>query len=631
MCGIVGIIERPGRQVERATLERMNERIHHRGPDEDGFFIDREAGLGMRRLSIIDVQGGRQPIHNEDRTIWAVFNGEIYNYHELRQSLERRGHRFYTQSDTETLVHLYEEFGERGVEQLRGMFAYAIWDTKARRLLVARDRVGIKPLYYTFEGERFLFGSELKAFFESPGFHPKLNPAAVQQYLSLLYIPGPDTIFEGVHELPPAHYLVFEDGKLSLHRYWSVRYRGEKLLTGPDWEEQFLNQFREGVKSHLISEVPLGAFLSGGIDSSAIVGIMAQESSKPVETFSVGHDGKGSFQDERHYARIVAERFGTHHHELIVTTDIRDLLPKLIGCFDQPFADSSAIPNFYISELTKKFVTVALSGLGGDEIGAGYERYMGMLLAEQYRKIPKALRRAFFERWVAQASDLRSDKPWLDRIKRFIAAADLDPPARYAALLTAFSFDDQKRLLTDEFRKPSTASPPEAMMMDVMRPECADTLLNKLLFADLSTYLPGDLLTLTDRVSMYHSLEIRVPFLDHPLVELMARVPSEYKASGLTKKRLLKRAFKDLLPDEILHRKKLGFSVPLSLWLRTDLKGLMKDILSPGEIKRIPYLRYPVVEGLMKEHLTGQANHETRLWALINLVCWHRHCSAISI
>lgn len=631
MCGIVGIIEPPGQRVERDALEAMNTAIFHRGPDDGGIFCDGEAGIGMRRLSIIDVEGGRQPIHNEDRTVWTVFNGEIYNYRELRQDLERKGHRFETHTDTETLVHLYEEYGVRGFEQLRGMYAFAIWDSKERSLLLVRDRIGIKPLYYARLGGRFIFGSELKALFCVKGFPFRLNPSAIQEYLSLLYVPGPNTAFEGVQELPPAHYLLYKNGEVSVRRYWEVRYHGEEQFDSREWEQLFLAQFRESVKSHLVSEVKLGAFLSGGVDSSAIVGVMAQESNLPVETFSVGHEGAGSFQDERYYARIVAKQFGTHHHELVVTTDVRSLLPKLAKCFDQPFADSSAIPNYYISQLTKQHVTVVLSGLGGDEIGAGYERHMGMVFAESYRKLPKMLRRHLLERWVLQANDDKAGRPWLNRIKRFIAAADLAPPARYAAMQSSFSLADQERLLTRSFRGSSHAATTESLMARAMGPEVADSILNGVLLADLYNYLPGDLLTLTDRVSMQHSLEVRVPFLDHPLVELMARVPARYKASGWTKKRLLKRAFGSLLPREILYRKKMGFSVPMALWLRTDLASDMKEILSPGELKRIGYLNPVEVESLMAAHLSGKANHENKLWGLINLVCWHREFPYVSM
>jgi asparagine synthase (glutamine-hydrolysing) len=623
MCGIVGIVGSAEYPIERSWLESMNASIHHRGPDEDGVYVNGTVGLAMRRLSIIDVQGGRQPIHNEDKTVWCVFNGEIYNYAELRHDLEQRGHAFYTDSDTETLVHLYEEYGAQGITRLRGMFAYALWDEKRDRLILGRDRIGIKPLFYAITNRRLIFGSELKAFLAVPFFQPELNPAAIQQFLAYLYIPGPETIYQGVNELPPAHYLVYERGSVSLDRYWNIRYVGNDDVAAVEWEERFRAQFQESVKSHLISEVPLGAFLSGGIDSSAIVAAMAQASSKPVETFSIGHEGKGAFQDERQYARIVAERYGTRHHEFVVTTDVRDLLPKLAACFDQPFADSSAIPNFHICEMTKRHVTVALSGLGGDEVGGGYERYLGMLWAERYRKVPKSLRHYLMEQWIVRLSDVESGRLWLTRLKRFVSTADRDPAARYAALVTAFSDEERQRLLTGDFQR-SGRGAPEQLIESVFSSGDADNLLHYLLLADLLSYLPGDLLTLTDRVSMYHSLEVRVPFLDHPLVELMAQVPAKHKIAGFTKKVLLKKAFSDLLPTSILHRKKLGFSVPLGLWLRTDLAGIMKEILSSEEIKAIGYLNCREVERIMAEHLSGQANHENKLWALINLISWHR-------
>ncbi len=626
MCGIVGIIESSKQPVNQSWLAAMNASLRHRGPDADGFYRNGEVGLGMRRLSIIDVQGGRQPIHNEDKTIWTVFNGEIYNYAELRRELEAAGHRFYTQSDTETIVHLYEEYGVEGVKKLRGMFAYALWDERQHRLILARDRIGIKPLFYSMTPERLLFASELKAFFCIPSFKRELNPVAIQYYLTYLYIPGPETIFQGVYELPPAHYLLYEQGALSIHRYWTIQYRGEPEVPVLEWQEQFLTQFRESVRSHLVSEVPLGAFLSGGIDSSAIVGVMAQESGKPVETFSIGYEGRGAFQDERRYARLVAERYATHHHEFVVSPDIEDLLPKLVACFDQPFADSSAIPNYYISELTRQYVTVALSGLGGDEIGGGYERYLGMLWAEYYRRLPSSWRKQVIESWITRLPDVESGQPWMSRLKRFVSSAAMEPAERYAAFVRAFSPQERASLLAKDFQDSTRSDdPPEHLMTQIFASSDADTLLHFLMLTDLHLYLPGDLLTLTDRVSMCHSLEVRVPFLDHPLVELMARIPAAYKVSGRRKKVLMKKAFANLLPAEILHRKKLGFSVPLALWLRTDLAETMREVLSSGEIKRLGYLNPVEVERYMTEHLTGQANHENKLWALINLVCWHRH------
>jgi asparagine synthase (glutamine-hydrolysing) len=418
MCGVVGILDVQGRAVDPSWIDSMNDAIVHRGPDDSGSYVKGGIGIGMRRLSIIDVAGGHQPVYNEDKSVYAVFNGEIYNHLELRKELEQAGHRFYTHSDSETLVHLYEQYGVAGVARLRGMFAYALWDAKADRLLLVRDRIGIKPLFYSFVDGRLVFASELKAFFRLPWFASDVNRSAIHRFLACLYIPGPQTIYQDIVELPPAHTLVCERGRISVQRYWSLQYRSQPNVSLQEWEERFLVQFKESVKSHLISDVPLGAFLSGGIDSSAIVGVMAQESSAPVLTFSIGHEGKGAFQDERAFARIVAERFQTKHHEFVVTPDIKDLLPKLVACFDQPFADSSAIPNYYVSQMTRQHVTVALSGLGGDEIGGGYERHLGMLWAELFGKLPTAVRGALGQKWIHLLPDVATGHPWMSRLKR---------------------------------------------------------------------------------------------------------------------------------------------------------------------------------------------------------------------
>jgi asparagine synthase (glutamine-hydrolysing) len=622
MCGIVGIVGSPGRPVDEAVLRSMNDALWHRGPDDDGYLIRKRVGLGMRRLSIIDVAGGHQPIHNEDRSVWAVFNGEIYNHDELRDDLAQRGHHFYTRSDTETLVHLYEEFGDQGVTQLRGMFAYALWDERRSRLLLARDRLGIKPLYYgMFEG-RLFFASELRAFRRVPGFPHELNEGSVQRYLAYLYVPGPETIWRNVVEVSPAHYLVYEDGALKEHRYWDIQYRGEQPGSPAEWRELFLAQFRDSVKSHLMSEVPLGAFLSGGIDSSAMVAVMAQESGTRVKTFSIGYEGKGAFQDERPYARIVAERYGTEHREFVVSPDVTDLLPELIETMEQPFADSSVIPSYYISKLTRQHVTVALSGLGGDEIGGGYQRYLGMLWAEHYNRLPSVFQPRWLEAAVRRLPDVRSGRRWIDQAKRFVATARLSPAGRYAAMVTTFSAADRERLLVPEFIQSSSS--PEDLVMRTFRSGAADSPLHAAMLADLGSYLPGDLLTLADRISMRHSLEVRVPFLDHPLVELMALVPNDLKVYGRTKKVLMREAFRELLPPSILKRRKVGFSVPLALWLRMDLRPMLQEILSEPDVHRLGYLRYPEVKRIVEQHLSGRDNHESKLWALMNLVCWHR-------
>lgn len=623
MCGIVGVIDLQGRPVEPSWIDRMNDSIVHRGPDDSGSYVRGSVGLGMRRLSIIDVAGGHQPVYNEDKTVWVVFNGEIYNHQELRQDLEKAGHRFYTNSDSETLVHLYEQYGVEGVSKLRGMFSYALWDERAERLVLARDRVGIKPLYYAMTGGRLVFASELKSFFRIPGFNPDINPAAIERFLAFLYIPGPETVYQGVLELPPAHTLVYEKGRTTIRRYWTLRYQSREDVSVEEWAERVLHQFRDSVRTHLISEVPLGAFLSGGIDSSAIVAAMAMESSRPVVTFSIGHEGKGSFQDERAYARIVADRYRTEHHEFVVSTDIQDILPKLVACFDQPFADSSAIPNYYITKLTRQHVKVALSGLGGDEIGGGYERYLGMQWAELFRRLPRVARGMLGEYWAHRLPDSPTGHPGMSRIKRFLASAACPRAERYAAFIMAHSVSERAGILSRDFHASAKPESPSAMVEAVFNSGDADSLLHYLLLCDMQLYLPGDLLALTDRVSMLHSLEVRVPFLDHPLIELMAQMPAKFKLSLWSKKVIFKRAFRELLPASILHRKKMGFSVPLGLWLRTDLQPLLRDTLSGTALKRIGYLNAAEVEKTIDAHVSGRANHESKLWGLMNLAMWH--------
>ena len=624
MCGIVGVVDLQGRSVDPSWIDSMNDSIVHRGPDDSGSYVRGNVGLGMRRLSIIDVAGGHQPVYNEDKSVWVVFNGEIYNHLELREDLEKAGHRFYTDSDTETLVHLYEQYGVEGVSKLRGMFAYALWDEKAERLLLARDRVGIKPLYYAVIGGCLAFASELKALIRLPWFDPDINSASIERFLAFLYVPGPETVYQGVVELPPAHILVYEKGRTSIQRYWTLRYQSRDDVRVEEWAERVLHQFRDSVKSHLMSEVPLGAFLSGGIDSSAIVAAMAMESSKPVVTFSIGHEGKGAFQDERPYARIVADRYRTEHHEFVVSADIQGIVPKLIACFDQPFADSSAIPNYYITKLTRQHVTVALSGLGGDELAGGYERHLGMQWAEHFRRLPSVVRGVLGEYWIHRLPDSPTGHPGMSRIKRFLSSAANPTAERYAAFVMAHSVSERARILSRDFHAGAKAQSSNEMVEAAFNSNDADSLLHYLLLCDMQLYLPGDLLMLTDRVSMLHSLEVRVPFLDHPLIELMAQVPARHKLTLWSKKALFKRAFRGLLPSSILDRKKVGFSVPLALWLRTELKPLLCDVLSKDGLTAVGYLEHGEVEKLVSEHLSGSANHESKLWALINLVLWER-------
>ncbi len=625
MCGIAGVLNfQSGAPVDRSLLRAMADTIRHRGPDEEGYYADGEVGLAARRLKIIDLATGRQPIRNEDGTVWAVFNGEIYNYRDLRASLLARGHHFYTQTDTETIVHLYEDHGPDCVTRLRGMFAFALWDARRKRLLLARDRVGEKQLYYAITDGSLIFGSEIKCLLKSPAQKRAIDPVALRDYFTYLYVQGERTIFEGIRRLPPGHVLVCENGHASLRRYWELWPRPDDAAREDDVVGEFRERFAEAVRMRLASDVPLGAFLSGGIDSSAVVAMMARASAAPVKTFTVGYDGNGIAYDERPYARLVAERYGTHHHELVVRPEVEEVIPAIVQAFDEPFADSSAIPNYYIAKLTREHVTVALSGLGGDEVGAGYERYVGALLAETYRRVPRLLREHVIARLVRRLPDSRSGRLTVDRAKRFVDGAGLDFPDRYRHYLSAFSGEELGRLLHGDLNGPGAGEPIQDEVTRFLGSLPASDPLSRMIFTDLATYLPDDLLVLSDRMSMAHSLELRAPFLDHELLEFVATVPSWLKLRGWTKKYLLKRAFEPLLPGVILRRRKKGFSVPLAVWLRGSLRPFLMEWLDEGRIRRIGLLNERAVSTLVREHLDRRHNHENKLWALLIFSIWHR-------
>ncbi len=626
MCGITGILSlEDGRPIDRGVVEEMTQVITHRGPDADGFFVDPgRVGLGMRRLKIIDLETGDQPIANEDETVWVIFNGEIYNFPELRRDLEARGHRFRTRSDTETIVHAYEEHGPRCVEKLRGMFAFALWDGRARRLVLARDRVGIKPLYYTVAGGQLLWGSELKCLLRHPAVERRLSPAGLNHFLTFLYTPSPLTIFDGIYELEPAHILVAEGGRVHLERYWD-------LVPAPDLardEESAVAGFRErleeAVRIRMVADVPLGAFLSGGIDSSSVVALMARHAAAAVETFSIGYEDGGEAFDEREPARAVARRYATRHHEFVVRPDLADLLPRLVRAFDQPFADSSAIPNWYLSQMTREHVTVALSGLGGDEIAAGYERYRGALLGEQVRRIPGFLRNRVLRPLTERLPDPREGGQWSGRVKRFVRTLDLDFDDRYFALIAAFQRAERDRLLTPDMREQVELDEPRELFRTVTSPVRATDPLHRALYADLKLYLPGDLLTLTDRMSMAHALEVRVPFLDHLLLEYAATLPAHLKLKGMERKVVLKRAVADLLPPEIRDRRKMGFSVPLNVWFRSELRPLLEDVLAEDAVREAGVFNYSEVRRILDRHFARRANHDNQIWGLVSFMLWHR-------
>jgi asparagine synthase (glutamine-hydrolysing) len=577
----------------------------------------------MRRLSIIDVQGGHQPIHNEEKDCWIVFNGEIYNYHELRELLLGKGHRFTTKTDTEAIVHLYEEYGDNCVDYLRGMFAFAIWDKKRRKLFIARDRLGEKPLYYTHQQGRFAFASELKSLLVLEDIETKIDLGALRDYFSFLYVPTPRTIFEKIQKLPAAHTLTCHDGQITIRRYWGLTHWQSARRTERDCIDQLLDLVRESVRIRLISEVPLGAFLSGGVDSSLVVAAMSEVTSGRVETFTVGFEQGKKHYDEREYAAIVARHCSTRHREFVVEPDVRELLPKIIRAFDEPFADSSAVPNYILCSQTREYVTVALSGLGGDELSCGYERYLGMKLAHVYQRCP-ALVKEVLSRAANQLPDGKSGNLLTERIKRFFRVGKLPEQQRYFELIATFNESDQRELFSTETLRSLNGHNSEDFLLQYFEACNSSDLLDHLLFVDLNTYLVDDLLTLTDRISMAHSLEVRVPLIDHKLVEFFASLPSEMRLRGLTKKYILKKAAERLVPREVIYRRKKGFSVPLSLWLRNELRDIVAEELSENRLRQIGYFNPEMVAKTVHEHLSGRRNHENKIWALLNFVLWHR-------
>jgi asparagine synthase (glutamine-hydrolysing) len=614
MCGICGIANADGASPDVEALRKMNGRLVHRGPDSDGLFEDGGVGLAMRRLSIIDLEGGDQPISNEDGSVTVVQNGEIYNYRELRAELERRGHRFATHSDTEVLVHLYEEHGDELVERLRGMFALALWDGRERRLLLARDRFGIKPLYYRHLDGTLSFASELKALMLQPGFSREIDPRAVAAYLAFNSIPAPLTIFAEARKLAAGTLAVWRDGELSQARYARpAPVEAGDARRGPEdvLAEELRETLRDSVCAHLVADVPVGVLLSGGVDSAGIVALAAGEQAEPVKTFSVGFE-EASF-DELERARLVAERYGSDHHEIVLRPDAVELFPKLVEAFDEPFGDSSALPTYLVSELAAGEVKVALSGEGGDELFGGYYTYVADLLAPRIGGLA-ALAAPLIERLPSADSKVSFDY----KAKRFARGAKLPPLERHHAWKEIFPRPLQAALLG--------ARDPGWDPVDVYRERYAETAgaepLARLQDVDLGIYLVDDLLVKTDRSSMAHSLELRVPFLDNEVAATALGLATPLKVRGLAKKRLLRRALAPLLPKEVLRGPKQGFSIPVAAWLRGPLQPFAREVLSAETLSRQGWLDPAVVKAQLDAHCAGGEDLSRRLWGLIAFTLW---------
>jgi asparagine synthase (glutamine-hydrolysing) len=621
MCGIAGIVSsNAGDRIEAGAIHGMCQSIVHRGPDDEGIFVKNGSGLGMRRLSIIDIAGGHQPVFNEDRSVWVVFNGEIYNFPELRPELQKRGHRFYTHTDTEVIVHLYEDMGADCVQKLRGMFAFALYDERRGKLLMARDRLGIKPLHYAFAGGRLFFGSEIKAILAVAPELASINNESLLQYMHFGYVPDPITAFLSIQKLLPGHLLEFEGGEIRVRQYWNLPDYGTHQ---PRSEEECLRELEwrlaEAVKIRLISDVPLGALLSGGIDSSTVVGLMARASSKPVKTFSIafGHD---DFNEAR-YARIVAQHFGADHHELVLEPDVLETVETLTSSLEEPFGDSSMLPTYYVSCMARQHVTVALSGDGGDEIFSGYDRYAIHQRRRVFEHIPQWLCRLYRNHvYPLLPKDMRGKKlsynvslPWRER---YVDGISLLP-----------SFERDMPLLSSEFRETlRTVASPENVMYHYFDDAPAEDPVSQMLYVDTKTYMAADILTKVDRMSMATSLEVRVPILDHVFVEWATGLPAEWKLRGGTQKYILRKLAERLgVPREALYRPKQGFALPLVHWMRHELKDLIMTVLLEARTLQRGYFNAAGVRQLLDEHFRGRRDQSDCIWRLLIFELWHRN------
>lgn len=620
MCGIAGRINASGEPVEAADIHAMCDAIVHRGPDDEGVYVSGSVGLGMRRLSIIDLSGGKQPIHNEDRSIWVVLNGEIYNFPEIRAELEARGHHFYTHSDTEVIVHLYEEHGSKCVEKLRGMFALALYDERRRELLLARDRLGKKPLYYNEGGDgSLLFGSEIKALLAIAPDLDKPDLNGILSYFCFGYVPDPASAFREIRKLPPGHLLRWRDGVVSVERYWELSQFGSY---SPASEEQCLEELEallsDAVRMRLISDVPLGAFLSGGVDSSLVVAMMARHSSRPVKTFSIGFASPDF--DESGYAKLLASRFGTDHTELILEPNFQDSLPQLLASMDEPFADSSLLPTYHVSRLARQHVTVALSGDGGDELFAGYDRYGIALRGPKFGHLPQWAGQ-FFRKAVYPATPA-----WVPG-RRFLYNASLPVGLRYIDSISYVSAQHRdSSLFSKEFLADIARSkPPEELFQGYLDNVSRADELSRLQYLDIKTYLPGDVLTKVDRMSMAVSLEVRCPLLDHLWVEYASSLRPIWKRRAGESKYILKKLAERIgVPRELLYRRKQGFAVPLVHWMRNQLRrDLLQILLEPQTIQR-GYFSRAGVDRMIREHASGRRDHSGELWVLLVFELWQR-------
>ena len=622
MCGICGKYSPAG--VQNEEVNHMLDSIAHRGPDDSGSYLRGMIGMGSRRLSIIDLQSGRQPISNEDGTVWVVYNGEMYNFPSLRKQLEAKGHTFHTNADTEAIVHLYEDHGERCVEYIGGMFAFALWDEKQQKLLLARDRIGQKPLFYAQEGSDFLFGSEIKSILAVRHQDPELDPLAMHDYLSLRFISPPHTIFKGIQKLPPAHTLTFQNGQISLRRYWQLSFREKLRLSESELLEALREQLKCTVDSHLLSDVPVGAFLSGGLDSSLVVAILARDLGLKPQTYAIGVE-ESDF-DETPYARMVAEHYQTDHIEKRVAANLIQSLPKMIWHLDEP-SDPIAACMYQAARLASKYVKVVLGGDGGDELFAGFDRYVGNRYINMYSLMPLALRKGLMGPMLSRLPDSFTYKSMTQKL-RWVHHLSLQSTAaeQYAEATSFFRFThEEKHALYGDvlWQELGNRRSTDAITEPFNNAE-ADDLLDRMLYTDFVTRLPEHSLMLTDRMTMAHGLEARSPFLDHELVEFLAKVPANIKVQNNQPKYLMRKLAAEYLPAPILQREKQGFMLPIAYWFSNDLHPLVSQTLENSHFVKQGWFRKEAIQNLLTEHRSNRHDHHVRLWMLLNLELWHQ-------
>ncbi len=620
MCGICGIYNfGNGESADLQILKKMNRTMVHRGPDDEGYYCRRNFGFAMRRLSVIDPSGGHQPIYNEDKTVWTVCNGEIYNFKELKDALIQKGHIFYTKSDSEVLVHLYEEYGEDFIDKLRGMFGFAVWDLKREKLIIARDHIGIKPLYYYLDSNQIVFGSEIKAIHQYKQ-KSDVNFEAFNHYLSFLYITTPHSIYKDINKLLPGHYMVINAQGASTKKYWEIEYKINHRITENEVLEQMEELFKNVIKRHLISDVPLGAFLSGGLDSSLVVYFMSRLMNEPVKTFTIGFKEK-SF-DETGEAKLVADALNTDHTELIVEPNVENITKQLVGYYDEPFADYSSIPFFLVSELARQKVTVALTGDGGDELFGGYPTYFAPDVKNVYGKIPGVIRNKIIKKIVHKLPTSFDRITMEFMAKRFVNGAELDCDEGHYYWKVIFDLDEKLKLLKNDYRESVYEFDSVQIYKDLFSQFDDLDMKNRLMFIDYSTLLFDDILPKSDRMSMANGLEVRVPLLDRDMVDFSGTISGNMKTKGYKTKSLFRKLAKKVLPSQVSKMPKRGFSPPVAFWLQNELKDYTKEVLCKENIDRINMFEYSYIEKIMHEHFNKTKDNNRKIWALLIFVIW---------